>query len=539
MSARQCLLPKLNIVSDLESRGYEADREWAISCRKKQDAPDEVLAGLSEICPTCGLKRPGITKQFSKPVKEILQPNLDVQYVNVYSASGKVDAKDSTKVRAYVMRHFHRNIQDSWDQAMSSDSQRAIQSGRICVTTVWPGLRGSSYSVAYAREWLPIAARNPVFLHVLLFAASAHLEALRGSGAYSDSKGKIRLEQLHQKGEAIRGIHDALRDGKDRESDELIQSILFLAINETKEDEEPADWSPFSPPFRSLQWLDIYGTQNYSMPHIVAVQDIIRKRGGIRNIHTIGLAWLISCSELIYCAATLSQPQHPLLDPFGQDIEFYPLATSSKPSAPKHHSDITASGLSYLQISGLCPEITDVFLKLRDYSEAIELYEGVSVLPEFMADNRNWVLHRLLSLPSASVLLYQAYTLSEEFHRTMLCYEACRLAAMMYCIHVVFPTPRSLHGRKMLLPLMKEAIQRIDLLMASEELAELVLWCVVIGGIAASGQDVRSWFLIQRNILSTELRLTEWSEVKIVMRKFAWVDSACDPGGKALWNETV
>ena len=54
---------------------------------------------------------------------------------------------------------------------------------------------------------------------------------------------------------------------------------------------------------------------------------------------------------------------------------------------------------------------------------------------------------------------------------------------------MVFPTPRSLQARKKLLPLMKEAIQDIDLLMAGKEMVELLLWCVVIGGIAASGQD--------------------------------------------------
>jgi hypothetical protein len=160
------------------------------------------------------------------------------------------------------------------------------------VTVLWPGLRGFDYSVAYAREWLPIASKNAVVLNVFLFTASLHLETLRGPGSLS--RNKIRTEQLSHKVEAIRGINEALRDPKYHQSDELIQNILFLAMNETGEEEELADPSPFMPPLKNVQWLDVYGTRSYVMLHMNAVQDMIRRRGGIRNLKTVGLPWLIS-----------------------------------------------------------------------------------------------------------------------------------------------------------------------------------------------------------------------------------------------------
>jgi len=161
------------------------------------------------------------------------------------------------------------------------------------MTVLWPGLRGYEYSVAYAREWLPIISQNPTVMNILLFTASVHLETLRGPGSHS--RKEIRLEQLYHKGEAIRGVNDALRDPNYHLSDDLIQNIIFLAMNETREEEEPPDPSPFvAPPLQNVEWLGVYGSRNYVMSHVNAAQEMIKRRGGTRSLKTIGLAWLIS-----------------------------------------------------------------------------------------------------------------------------------------------------------------------------------------------------------------------------------------------------
>jgi hypothetical protein len=186
-------------------------------------------------------------------------------------------------------------------------------------------------------------------------------------------------------------------------------------------------------------------------------------------------------------------------------------------------------------------EVIDIFLNLKDYSEAVDAYSNGASLPDCMADNRNWVLHRLLSLPSmsATALLSQIDFLSEDFHSAILCFEACRLTATMYCIHVTFPVPRSTYARRLLLPQMKESIGKIHLAAREQALGELLLWCVVVGGIAASGQPERTWFATQLFNVSTSLDLTKWSDAKVVLRKFAWLDSACSRGGAAFWNEVL
>jgi hypothetical protein len=138
------------------------------------------------------------------------------------------------------------------------------------------------------------AARNPTVLNMVLFTALTHLESNRGPIPFSGSKEKIRLEQFQYKGEALRGLLDSLRNGNKLDSDELIQTMLFLGMNEIQDEEDPPDWSPFSAPLPNLQWLEIYGIRKYHMPHVIAAEQIVKRRGGNRNIGAIGLPWCIA-----------------------------------------------------------------------------------------------------------------------------------------------------------------------------------------------------------------------------------------------------
>jgi hypothetical protein len=243
----------------------------------------------------------------------------------------------------------------------------------------------------------------------------------------------------------------------------------------------------------------------------------------------------------MHCASTLSKPQYPLLDPFGRDIFYHRLCISDDASSDGHVSNRPTQGFHYLQALGVHGDVVDVLLNLKDCSDAVDAYVNGVSLPECMADNRNWVLHGLLCLPSVDVsaLPSRVGLSSQDFHMAMLCYEACRLAAIMYCIHVTFPIPRTMYPRRLLLPQMEEAIAKIRLATANRALGELVLWCVVVGGIAASSQPERPVFAIQLFNVSTFLRLAQWSDAKVVLQKFPWVDSVCDRGGAAFWNEVL
>jgi hypothetical protein len=48
--------------------------------------------------------------------------------------------------------------------------------------------------------------------------------------------------------------------------------------------------TPFNPPFPRLQWIDVYGCLPPNMIHIQGLIQLVKMRGGLRNITTIGLA---------------------------------------------------------------------------------------------------------------------------------------------------------------------------------------------------------------------------------------------------------
>lgn len=169
----------------------------------------------------------------------------------------------------------------------------------------------------------------------------------------------------------------------------------------------------------------------------------------------------------------------------------------------------------------------------------VQLHINGSDLPDNMLENRNWVFHNLLNIPAASTLPHQDFGAGDALKNIEWVYETCRLGAIMYSIHVIYPTPRSRSPRERLLPLLKEVIGRMDLLTLDRPSTELILWCLVVGGIAATGSTDRSWFVMKLKALCVVLSLTHWSEIKVVMRQFSWVESACDFGGEALLDEVL
>jgi hypothetical protein len=52
--------------------------------------------------------------------------------------------------------------------------------------------------------------------------------------------------------------------------------------------------SPFYPPLRNMQWLDIYGTLSPDPIHTQGLAQLINMRGGLENIALPGLAATLS-----------------------------------------------------------------------------------------------------------------------------------------------------------------------------------------------------------------------------------------------------
>jgi len=93
----------------------------------------------------------------------------------------------------------------------------------------------------------------------------------------------------------IRLLNEVMSDPSRAVTDAVILSVLCMASNSHQGVALiPSAQSPFYPPLRSLQWLDVYGALSANPVHVRGLAQLIELRGGLENIALPGLAATIS-----------------------------------------------------------------------------------------------------------------------------------------------------------------------------------------------------------------------------------------------------
>lgn len=67
----------------------------------------------------------------------------------------------------------------------------------------------------------------------------------------------------------------------------------------------------------------------------------------------------------------------------------------------------------------------------------------------------------------------------------------------------------------------------------------VLLWILVIGGIAASETGERMWYVQNLGTVAAVLGIWGWEDVAEELGEYLWLESTCDAGGRALWAEAV
>ncbi|PVH73914.1 hypothetical protein DL98DRAFT_537919 [Cadophora sp. DSE1049] len=69
--------------------------------------------------------------------------------------------------------------------------------------------------------------------------------------------------------------------------------------------------------------------------------------------------------------------------------------------------------------------------------------------------------------------------------------------------------------------------------------ADLYLWILILGGIAALDEPERCWYVGQLLVFARRTGMRDWVAVEAMMGDFLWLKSACDSGGRKLWSEVL
>jgi hypothetical protein len=183
-------------------------------------------------------------------------------------------------------------------------------------------------------------------------------------------------------------------------------------------------------------------------------------------------------------------------------------------------------------------QMAQVFQAVKSYTSAIDGYQDRSLTEPGIcqiSNMRNFVQCQLLSLPSV-LKLGPGVPLSRPI------YESCRLAGMIFGIGVIFPLPSQTAPFAALANFLQAELCGIDIVeFLNEEdsvVTGVLIWILTLGGIAAApGSEEKAWYTRALSHVIIVSNLSTWPDVKPVLQKMLWLDSACDFAGQQLWGE--
>ena len=178
-------------------------------------------------------------------------------------------------------------------------------------------------------------------------------------------------------------------------------------------------------------------------------------------------------------------------------------------------------------------ELCSVIFSLCDYTASIADYCNGRLPSQVMlllADERNRVQHRLMSLPTLAAIRTAG-------GREASIYEAIRLATIVYSLLVTFPIPAISSPFAELSRRVKAQIPSLDFQYLQDE-PGILLWILVMAAIASINFDERRWYLKYLKQVSDRLGFSTWNELREQLRKFLWYGTTNDSDGELLWKES-
>ncbi|KAE9364172.1 hypothetical protein N431DRAFT_563560 [Stipitochalara longipes BDJ] len=395
---------------------------------------------------------------------------------------------------------------------------------------LWPDapLRGEANPLSKA--WFSSSLRLPLLLHALIYSGSNHLDYMRHSAIYPNAP-----KPLAHKLKVIQNLNGALSDPNLALSDEVILAILILASQEVFMGNK-GKRNPFNSPLQNLGWLNVYGNFKFVPQHTKAVGDIVVMRGGLETIKLHGLAEIIASGDVISATNTLSKPGWPQLRRH-TDLITAIRAWATTPPWPS--TQIQASAFWSLRSYGVTDAMLDAFDSVGALTHAIEIHLQGRPFGQYLGTihrTRTAIQHSILMLPKLDELPVRPRADQEDSKNV---YECCRLTAIIFGVAVIYPIPNSHDVLQQLVSRLQIALIVLNIETCESVLDGVLLWVLVLGGIAALDKPERSWFASQLGKLVKKLGIDDWSMVEEKLEAFLWLESACSQGGYMLWDEAL
>jgi hypothetical protein len=183
--------------------------------------------------------------------------------------------------------------------------------------------------------------------------------------------------------------------------------------------------------------------------------------------------------------------------------------------------------------AGLTPELAEVFQDMHSYTIMVDLYSrGIMRNPSMcvMADRRNSIQFRLLSLPSAKEL-------GGDHFQGRDVYESCRIAAIIFSLLIIFPLPPVNAPLQLLARSLSHVLAASDLHENWKSAPELLLWILMLGAVASGNE--KWWFITIAHRTGIAAEIRGGRSLKQVLESVMWPNFDCGVDSEALWNEVM
>ncbi|KAK3070752.1 hypothetical protein LTR53_009896 [Teratosphaeriaceae sp. CCFEE 6253] len=399
-------------------------------------------------------------------------------------------------------------------------SGAAVEAADYCLKVDWPNL----LTPEEATVWFHTFCKHPVIFHGFNYASATHQDILRNRVSRS-----ARRDMLAHKTQTFHLLRELVADVND-DNVELILFAVMIMWHYDLKDEEISDSGSlcFVPHMPGANWLSVYGRTTGVEAHTRPLMSLLDRAGGITQLKMPGLAFAISCGDLIAASIASEKPGLPLYWCDGPPIEELLRMLHIPPA------ECLGRGFTTQTSGGLTPEAESVLLELCAIDMLLgevrlrRLKEGQDKL---IVDVRNKAQYRLLSLPSWGELAEH-----EQTGRSRTIYELCLVTALLYSNAVIFPLPLNTGWHCKAITRLRGLVERSRIVASTDDISSMLLWCLFVGGIASFRSPDQAWFEMQLRIVLARAQLHRWRDVEQTLRAFLWSVEACRMGAAVLWD---
>ncbi|EXJ62206.1 hypothetical protein A1O7_02639 [Cladophialophora yegresii CBS 114405] len=210
----------------------------------------------------------------------------------------------------------------------------------------------------------------------------------------------------------------------------------------------------------------------------------------------------------------------------------------------RHIPDVQASLLAFVLGSGfggltaLPPLLKQAQRRAVSVTVALDQYQRESIGAPLLEDIVGEAEHSYMAFQTIEIA-FPAATTGE-----ILVVDCCRLAGLVYCELVLFPSLSEGDIMFRLVSDLQVALETAYFWLSGEErltsVSNMLLWATALGAMAATTATARRWFVRRLSVrLCADERLCVWQVFRSLMSTFLWWRPVCDHPGQMVWEEAI